>query len=267
RNTSDAAQTFLPPVQAIADVIPGVGSIIKGAIGGILSILQLVDRYIQNKDDLEKLNLRLHLLRNHIDNAQVARTAFEETLRLRLLRYLQNAQSQLERLEKRIRGVPTLTQDIAGCITTINNHLFEYMVLSQMQLQNDVSEIKSSIVECHSRQMRLIENSVVTGTAGRLPRAISRGYAILIDATGREHAILLDQCRYLDQLDAMLAVVLFQRRPDEAETQRWYIERKLYDFVIYNKTNSDVVQLTQESDIWSDMKSGTRIVMRAITEE
>ena len=43
RHTSDVAQTFLPPVQAVADVIPGVGGIIKGVIGGILGTLQLVD--------------------------------------------------------------------------------------------------------------------------------------------------------------------------------------------------------------------------------
>jgi hypothetical protein len=43
RNTSDAAQTFLPPVQAAADTIPGVGGIIKGVIGGMLGTLQLVD--------------------------------------------------------------------------------------------------------------------------------------------------------------------------------------------------------------------------------
>lgn len=67
-----------------------------------------------------------------------------------------------------------------------------------MQLQNDISEIKTSIVEYHSRQMRLIENYVATGTAGRMPTAISRGYAILVDATGREHTILLEQCQYLD---------------------------------------------------------------------
>jgi hypothetical protein len=67
-----------------------------------------------------------------------------------------------------------------------------------MQLQNDVSEIKTSIVECHSKQIRLIENAVATGTAGQLPIAISRGYAILVDATGREHTMLLDQCRYFD---------------------------------------------------------------------
>jgi hypothetical protein len=43
RNTSDAAQAFLPPIQAVADTIPGVGSIIRGVIGGTLSVLQLVD--------------------------------------------------------------------------------------------------------------------------------------------------------------------------------------------------------------------------------
>ena len=43
RNASDAAQTFLPPVQAVAGVVPGVGGIIKGVVGGMLSILQLVD--------------------------------------------------------------------------------------------------------------------------------------------------------------------------------------------------------------------------------
>ena len=43
RHTSDVAQTFLPPVQAVADVIPGIGGIIKGVIGGMLSTLQLVD--------------------------------------------------------------------------------------------------------------------------------------------------------------------------------------------------------------------------------
>ena len=65
----------------------------------------------------------------------------------------------------------------------------------------------------------------------------------------------------------MLSVILFQCRPDEAEIQRWYIERKQYDFVVYNRTNSDVTKLTREHDIWSNMESGTRIVTRVITEE
>lgn len=69
------------------------------------------------------------------------------------------------------------------------------------------------------------------------------------------------------QLVAMTSVILFQCRPDEAEVQRWYIERKQYDFVIYNKTNSDVIQLTRENDMWSRMRSGTRITIRVIIEE
>ena len=63
----------------------------------------------------------------------------------------------------------------------------------------------------------------------------------------------------------MLSVVLFQSRPDEAEIQKWYIERRQYDFVIDDGTN--VIQLTRESDIWSNMESGTRITMRVIIEE
>ncbi|KAH0831059.1 hypothetical protein J3R83DRAFT_13582 [Lanmaoa asiatica] len=267
RNTSDAAQTYLPPVQAVADMIPAVGSIIKSAIGGMLSTLQLVDRYVQNKGDLETLTLRLHLLRHHIDNAPVARTPFEETMRSRLLSALQTAKSQLEGMETRIRGAPSLTQNIAGCVTTINNHLFEYMVLSQMQLQHDVSEIKTSFAQFSFRQMQFIENSMAAGGTVSLSAAISYGHAILVDATGREHPMLLDQCRCLDQLDAMLFVVLFRCRPDEAEIQRWYIERKQYDFVIYGRTDSDVTPLTRESDIWSKLKPGTRIFMRVINEE
>ena len=65
----------------------------------------------------------------------------------------------------------------------------------------------------------------------------------------------------------MLSVTLFQCRPDEAKIQRWYIERKQYDFVAYNRTKSDVIKLTKENDFWSNMESGTRIVMRVITDE
>lgn len=64
----------------------------------------------------------------------------------------------------------------------------------------------------------------------------------------------------------MLRASLFQCRPDEAEIQRWYINRKLYDFVIYGRTASGVMQLTRESDIWTQIESGTKIVMRAINE-
>ena len=63
----------------------------------------------------------------------------------------------------------------------------------------------------------------------------------------------------------MLRASLFQCRADQAEIQRWYIERKQYDFVIDDGTN--VIQLTRESDLWSNLQSGTRIVMRVMIEE
>ena len=65
----------------------------------------------------------------------------------------------------------------------------------------------------------------------------------------------------------MLRASLFQCRPGEAEIQRWYIERKQYDFVVYSRTNPDAIKLTRENDFWPNMESGTRIFMRAITEE
>jgi len=105
----------------------------------------------------------------------------------------------------------------------VNNHLFEYMVLSHMQLQNDMLEMKASMVECHSRYMHLVKVSAMSASAARSPKTISHGYAALVDATGREHTILLDHCRSFDQLDSMLSVILFECRPDEAEIHRWYI--------------------------------------------
>lgn len=67
------------------------------------------------------------------------------------------------------------------------------------------------------------------------------------------------------QLDLMLRASLFQCKTNEAEVQRWYIERKRYDFVIDNGTS--VIQLTKESDLWSNLESGTKIIMRVIIEE
>jgi lysyl-tRNA synthetase class I len=65
----------------------------------------------------------------------------------------------------------------------------------------------------------------------------------------------------------MLRASLFRCKPDEAEIQMWYIERKQYDFIVYNRTDPEAIKLTRENDIWSNMESGTRIIMRALSEE
>lgn len=64
-----------------------------------------------------------------------------------------------------------------------------------MQLQNDVFELRMDSAKYHMRQMQFIESSMATA---RLPASVSRGHAILVDATGREHTLLLDQCLSLD---------------------------------------------------------------------
>ena len=63
----------------------------------------------------------------------------------------------------------------------------------------------------------------------------------------------------------MLPVILGKCRPDKAKTQRWYIERQQYNFVIDDGTN--MIKLTEEIDIRSMLQPGTRIIMRVITDE
>ena len=70
-----------------------------------------------------------------------------------------------------------------------------------MTLQNDVYELKKSMemmVKSHVTQMQVVDNFMATGGARHLPAGITRGHAILIDATGREHVMLLEQCQHLD---------------------------------------------------------------------
>ncbi|KIK14787.1 hypothetical protein PISMIDRAFT_116412 [Pisolithus microcarpus 441] len=88
---------------------------------------------------------------------------------------------------------------------------------------------------------------------------------VVVDATGEEHRMLLQQCSTFDRLHAFLPGILSECRPDKAHIQKWYINRGQYDFVIDNGTNMN--RLTRESDIWSTIEPGTKIVMRVINTE
>ncbi|KIK16579.1 hypothetical protein PISMIDRAFT_71548, partial [Pisolithus microcarpus 441] len=92
--------------------------------------------------------------------------------------------------------------------------------------------------------------------------AMTPDCVVVVDATGEQHRMLLDQCRSLDQLRDFLPGILSQCRPDRARIQWWYIDRDQYDFVIDDGTN--VTQLTRESDVWSTIEAGTKIIMRVI---
>ncbi|KAI6115451.1 hypothetical protein EV401DRAFT_73898 [Pisolithus croceorrhizus] len=81
RNVSDAIQITLPVVQAAAAAIPVVGAPLKAAISGLLAVLQVIDRRIQNREDLDCLTRRLYNLSCHMANAPATRTPLEEASR------------------------------------------------------------------------------------------------------------------------------------------------------------------------------------------
>ncbi|KIJ67384.1 hypothetical protein HYDPIDRAFT_108127 [Hydnomerulius pinastri MD-312] len=88
--------------------------------------------------------------------------------------------------------------------------------------------------------------------------------AKLIDATGREHHILLDQCIDFQQLSDMLRVVLRNCSPDEAHVQRQYIEQQQYDFCI--DKGQTVTPLLEGGKAWASIEPGMTIVVRVVFE-
>ncbi|KAI5989755.1 hypothetical protein EDD15DRAFT_1300881 [Pisolithus albus] len=86
RNVSDAVQITLPVVQAAVEAIPVAGAPLKAAINGLLAALQVIDRRIQNREDLDCLTRRLYNLSCHLANAPAARTPFEEVSRRTLIK-------------------------------------------------------------------------------------------------------------------------------------------------------------------------------------
>ncbi|KAI5986409.1 hypothetical protein EDD15DRAFT_1550588 [Pisolithus albus] len=99
----------------------------------------------------------------------------------------------------------------------------------------------------------------------RLPAVMTVGCAVVVDATGEEHRMLLDQCCSFDRLVAFLPGILSKCRPDRAHIQQRFIDQNQFDFVIDDGTN--MTQLTRGSDVWSTIEAGTKIIMRVITTE
>ncbi|KIO06746.1 hypothetical protein M404DRAFT_998861, partial [Pisolithus tinctorius Marx 270] len=264
RSVSDSIQITLPVVQEAVGVIPIAGPPLKAAISGLLAVLQVIDRCTQNSKALDDLTGRLRDLSCHMANAPIARTHFEESRRQGLIKMLGETAIKLNEMRSRNRGSVLLTQEIAGCSSKINEYLSEITVFSQMQLQTELHDV-TALIQTQLMQTQSIMQFVMALDATHLPATIAPGYVIMVDATGREHNMLLDQCSSFDRLLAFLPGILHQCRPDEAEIQQWYIDKGQYDIVIDDGTN--VTQLTRESDVWSTIQPGTKIVMRIITAE
>ncbi|KAI6042035.1 hypothetical protein EDC04DRAFT_1077284 [Pisolithus marmoratus] len=260
-NVSDAIQITLPMVQAIAEGIPVAGAPLKAVIGGLLSVLQIIDKHVQNREDLDDLTRLLYDLSCHIANAPTAQSCSEEARRQALIKVLEDTTIKLNRMHSCISGSTRLTNEIAACFRNINGHLLLYKVSSEMQIQNDLHHLTMHVETLSTRFQSVMQFL----DAGHLPTAMTAGCVIVVDATGLEHNMLVDQCNSLDLLNAFLPGILKQCQPDKAQIQQWYIDRGQYDFVIDNGTN--VAQLTRESDIWPTIQPGTKIVMRVIITE
>lgn len=128
RNVSDAIQITLPVVQAAVEAIPVACAPLKVAISGLLAVLQVIDRRIQNREDLDCLTRRLYNLSCHMANAPATRTPSEEASRRTLIKVLEDTTIKLSDMRSRICGSALLTQDLAGCSSKINGYLLEFTV-------------------------------------------------------------------------------------------------------------------------------------------
>ncbi|KAI6105153.1 hypothetical protein EDD16DRAFT_1633881 [Pisolithus croceorrhizus] len=243
RNISDVTQITLPVVRAAIAAIPGIGAPLAAAIDGLVVVVQVIDRQIQNREALDSLTRRLYTLCCHIANAPAARTPFEDVIRRDLIKVLEDTTQELWKMRRRIPGSARLTQDIAGCFSKINDALVAFTAFSNMQLMQAMSDLS----------MR------------HLPAVVSAGCVVLVDATGEKHNMLLEHCCSFEQLRCFLPGILSKCRPDKAHIQQWYIDRGQYDFAIDDGTN--ITQLARESDIWSTIQPGTKIIMRVIITE
>ncbi|KAI6016202.1 hypothetical protein EDC04DRAFT_546875 [Pisolithus marmoratus] len=242
-NVSDVTQITLFVVQAVAGGIPVVGAPLKMAIGGLIASLQMIDNYIQNREDLDGLTRRL---------------------RQALIKMLGDTANKLKKLQNGFFVSARLTKEIAACSGKINDHLLEFTAFSAMRTENSIDHVVV-LLETQSTQIQSITQFTATVGPGHLPRAMTTGCVIVVDATGLEHNMLLDQCSSFDQLLAFLPGIIKQCPLENRPIQQWYIDRGQYDFVIDNGTN--ITQLTRECDIWSTIQPGTKIVMRVIITE
>ncbi|KAG2098731.1 uncharacterized protein F5147DRAFT_839581 [Suillus discolor] len=256
REASDIAQVALPLVQAFTGVIPLVGAPMNAAIGGLLGILQVINRCDQNKAALDDLTSRLYRLYYHLCNAPPALDPLEHSRRDLLARKLEATSIRLKKLQKRRLAYTSVTQAITGCSTDIDRYLS-----SQMQSQRETHELLI-LMSRRREEVQDIEQSFAPLSALPLSGSVASGCVTLVDATGRHQAISVNWCTSYQQLNHMLRV-LFERDAIEAQIQRRYIEEGKYDLCI--DEGKQVTPLASHK--WSSIEPGTKIVMRVIIQQ
>ncbi|KAH7882017.1 hypothetical protein F5I97DRAFT_1931736 [Phlebopus sp. FC_14] len=239
---SEMAQICLPMLQSLVGVVPVAGTALGAAVGGLLSVLQLVDRQNQNKADLDRLARRLYQLLCHVANAPIAQAPLEHSRRETLITYALN-----------ITFPSRIVNEILGCFNDISNGLQDYLFSSQMEVLALIRHQQTEIQEMKVMFM---------GFGGQL-RDLVPAYVTLIDATGRGHHILADQCRSHEQLAQILRGVLYQCTDGEQRVLLQYINKRQFEFCIDEGVR--ITNLTAlEHSGWPVIQAGTVITMRAI---
>ncbi|KAG2052176.1 hypothetical protein BDR06DRAFT_532108 [Suillus hirtellus] len=196
----DIAQVALPLVQAFTSVTPLVGAPMHAAIGGLLGILQVIDRCDQNKVALDDLTSRLHRLCCHLCNAPPALDPPERSWRDILARKLEDTSVCVKKLQKRRLAYTSVTQAITGCSTDIDRYLVECLWSSQMQSQRETRGL-SLISRSREEGLQNIEQSFA---ALSVSGSIRSACVTLVDVTGRHQAISVNWCTSYQQLNHML---------------------------------------------------------------
>ncbi|KIJ67385.1 hypothetical protein HYDPIDRAFT_166008 [Hydnomerulius pinastri MD-312] len=270
REVSDMAQVALPVLQSVAGVIPIAGAPLGAAIGGCLTALQTIDKYIQNKDDLHRLTRRLYHLYCSLNNSPATESGPEQSRRDLLISTLEECSDRLTKLRTRNLASTSAAQEILGYFNEINYALQAYMTSSQTDVQSRIENMHSRMENMQACMVNVQARTEYFESFARefaqrhLPQSVTLIYVKLVDATGREHRILPDQCIDFQQLSDMLCVVLRNCSPDEARVQRQYIEQQQYDFCI--DKGQTVTPLLEGGEAWASIEPGTTIVVRVVFE-
>lgn len=238
----DVIQLVSPMVQAAAWAIPVAGLTLKAAVDGFLCVMQMVDTKNRNKADLERLASRVRSLLEFLSREPQPRDEEAARRMMDLSRRLEAISRRLSEIQ-RCRGFTlacsSVTKDIAGCRTDVNEFLLDYDVHSRTTMEKQLEQILSLVVS-------------------------PRGCVTLVDAVGHEHEVPLSYCASFQQLKDMLRVLLRPGRSG-ASVQRRYIESGKFDFCIDD--GKRVVQLSGDSHKQWNVEAGTKVVMRVVFEQ
>ncbi|KAF9072653.1 hypothetical protein BDP27DRAFT_1360961 [Rhodocollybia butyracea] len=228
--------TFIGPITA---AVPIAGTPLKASIDTLLVMLDSIKTRSKNREDAVRLTQRLRRLDGAISSASPGTPSILQR-RNELARKLDRILDRLKRLHvKSFLRSGDIKQAIVECITEIDEHLQDYFLPSQMQMETMVQ--------------------VLFDNQGRFPISMQQDTVFVRDATGREYKVLVEQCQSHKQFMRVLASYFEDTNRDEV--LRGFINREAYEF--YIEDGRGISQLER----WGGVQAGARIIMTAVFEQ